>query len=1152
MAYIPISGLNTTKGRTGYIPISGLSPTSTPAPAPMAAPVATQSRPAVFGAGLGPGVIGAGGVHYPDYASGYGASFRNEPISGKPLLAFDPVKRTTLPDRTAQTFDVTKPQKLENFTTKRMPKSASDAIRKEIGATTFQQLDHLMPISLGGSNDRVNLKLVDEVNGKQPLYGLEMQIWRKALKGEISVLDAWRQMAEAKGITLEEDKPKEKKKRFLQSLKEGIISTAAKTPPIRFAASIAGGTKPIDAFKSVYGMNDRKAEQSAETVRIKNELLAQGFSQDKALVEARRRVASEVSKEIALQGAMGSIGETGDISRKVLKAAVGKIIKIIKNEAAGKVTESTLQTSKALSQSGKTPILQTGQKKLSLPQVAKAQELSPQSTQILVQDARKLSSAADSSPLLTKSGSKSQGLNLSRLNVSDEGKKVIQQTVEDMKPRIEEITGKKLANQEALDLAEGSSKVLTRAIGKESTLEWEAAMLRARQDLAAAAQTGTVDRSFVENLLTIKTQAADIGRKLQSLSIKADPLEVTSKEALLDAVLQINKNVDEVTAAAKGVDFNDFRQASEFYRKFIKPTASEWLDLVRYNSMLTSPKTHIVNVFSNFVNTSIVAPIEKSLTGNLDYLGSKLTGAERKYFAGEAGAYLKGYYGSVREAARSFADVMRGKSAFTNLDTRNIPLATKGLKGGIAKTLSFPLKLLEGMDRFFMTLGRGAEEAALTLREAKGVKVPLKSIQAENSAAYRVFRQELFSADQGKVLDAIDQITNSIQRLRGNDNKLVSTIAKFTVPFLRTPMNIFKQGIEYSPFGFSTLLGAKNTTEQLSKAILGSAVFAGAATLLTSGRLTWAEPINTQEKNDFRAAGKQSYSVKIGDKWYSYQKLAPGIAFPISFVAMLDDLAKNREVDDNLVDVALTGIAKYGEFLADQSYAKSIGDLLNAAKGGEAGITRVVSNNIQQLIPFRALTGWVTRLFDESQRKVDTQASFIEQQIQQLMLQYPGLSQNVPARLDSKGNPVSANSRVLNAFSPINITKENQAFAEFLDKKFEVKSEIGKASEQRSDKKEAFTSKYEEIKSLVESGQIDEAKSALDSLSDEEYEAYKSLKSSDTKRNNLDLEVKIYPTFQEIRALVDAGKTEEAKTMLDALDDDQYEAYKRLKNKLTP
>lgn len=614
-------------------------------------------------------------------------------------------------------------------------------------------------------------------------------------------------------------------------------------------------------------------------------------------------------------------------------------------------------------------------------------------------------------------------VNVSTFNVSQEGKALIEKTVEEIKPQIEKSIGARLTNKEAITLAEKSSKILDNAVSREKTIEWEGAMLRTRQALAKAAESGKVDREFVDALRTIKAQGTDIARKLQSLSILADPKDITGKQAIIEAVLKVSDNTDEILKQAKGVDFTNLNQATEFYRKFVAPKASEWLDLIRYNSMLSSPKTHIINVFSNAINSTIVPVLEKAVAGGVDFITSAFTG-KRTAFAGEAGAYAKNYLKNTGEAFKRFADVMAGKRVFTNLDTKGLPIAVRGVKGAIVKALSLPMRLLESMDQFFTALTEGGELGALKYRRSKGVNVGNIETQAIEKALYRLYREGLNPETQGYVLDAIDKVTSMISAARNSENPIVSTVAKFTVPFLKTPMNIFKQGIEYSPAGFSTLLGAKNKIEQVSKALIGSTVFAGAATMLLSGRLSWAEPINPKEKAQFRADGKQPYSMKIGNNWVSYQKLPPPVAFPFAMAAAIDDSIKNRKLDDNTVDTILTSVSKYGQFLADQSYMKSIGDLLTAFKGGESSIEQVISNYPQQLIPYRAMSGWIARLMDTVQRKVDNKASFIDKQVQLLMMNIPGLSDNVPARLSPTGEPIKQQHPFINAVSPVGVSTE--------------------------------------------------------------------------------------------------------------------------------
>lgn len=703
-------------------------------------------------------------------------------------------------------------------------------------------------------------------------------------------------------------------------------------------------------------------------------------------------------------------------------------------EEAGIIPKTATPTKEALGKTAPSSVLST-------PAMPKKTSKLPQSFQ---KDISYLDSI--SKPKISQA---SPFINTDKLNISDESKKFINKTIEEAKPQFEEALGKTLTNKEMVEFADKTSQTLNRVIGRKQTKEFEAALLNTRRKLATLAESGTVDKEYLETLKTVKTIGADIARKLQSFSVEAGTTSLT-KQKILEAILKVNDDTDEILKAAKGVDFTDANQAVDFYRKFIKPTAGEWIDLIRYNSMLSSPTTHIINMASNLINSSVVAPIEKTITGTLDFLGG-VVGKERKAFAGEGIAYLGGYAKNIGDASHRFADVMTGKRQFTNLDLKFIPVASKGAKGMLTKALSIPTRLLEASDQFFTALSEGGEKAALGLRESKGVKTPLLEMKAKEKAAYRLFRQDLFDKNQGHLLDAIDQFTSKLMSLRNNKNPIVSNIAKFTVPFVKTPMNIFKQGLEYSPAGFATAFGSKNKMEQISKAIIGSSVFAGAATMLSSGRLTWGEPTGEKQRQEWRQAGVQPYSVKIGDKWYSYQKLVPSAAFPIAMVAAIDDMQKRKKLDDSTTEMILGSIAKYGEFLADQSYVKSIGDLLSAAKGGEAGIARVIGNYPQQLIPLRALGGWLARLTDDEQRKVDNKADFIDKQVQLLMMNIPGISKKVPARLDVEGNPIPNRNRFINAFSPVKVSTEDKKFKGLLEEA-EAKRKSQKEHSQKLEK----------------------------------------------------------------------------------------------------
>lgn len=620
--------------------------------------------------------------------------------------------------------------------------------------------------------------------------------------------------------------------------------------------------------------------------------------------------------------------------------------------------------------------------------------------------------------------------NVDKLNINDKAKTAIKNEIQNAGKELEATVGKPLTNKEVLDLADHSSKILDTTVTREQTAEKIASTLKLRQKIAQAASDGTVDKSFIDLWIKDKSVSADIARQLQARKIMADPKDTQAIDALLESIYKTNKNADEIAKAAEGVDFNNTDQVTKFYRQFVQPKATEWIDLLRYNSMLTSPNTHLINTSSNFQGTGILAPIEKTITGMVDATRAALTGQPRKYAVGEGAAYAKGYYSNIADATKRFVAVMKGDTVFNyNPDlpmTTQIPLTEKGTVGrAVESTLKYPIRLLEAADQFFSSLTEGGVQSSLDYRASQGIGSPDDALK---EAAKRLFRGELHSSEQGHVLNAIDDVTNLLNRARHSDNPITSTLAKFTLPFLRTPMNILKQGIEYSPMGITTLVGASNKEEQVSKMIIGMMSAAGAATLLGQDRLTWAEPTNAKQRDAFRAAGRQPYSVKIGNHWISYSKLHPAVAFNLALVSAIDDSIKQKHLDDSQADTILQSFAKYGNFLADQSYLKNIGDFVAATKGSGGGWSKLVSNYPQQLIPFRALMSWVERLTDPVQRKADTSGNMLNDTMQQIMAQIPGLSQKVPVRTGPLGQPIPNDNRVLNSFSPNRVSNVNPSY----------------------------------------------------------------------------------------------------------------------------
>lgn len=632
-------------------------------------------------------------------------------------------------------------------------------------------------------------------------------------------------------------------------------------------------------------------------------------------------------------------------------------------------------------------------------------------------------------------------INTARMDISQAAKEDLAKTVQDNQVAIKEKVGAPLTIKEVVNRAKTKGKVYQTGRAREDTVDAVAKLKNTRDRVAQLQQKSTdgialtaqEQAELIQHTVTVATRQADIARQLGSLRATATPEEKTLLSTALEKLAKKGHDVDALLNAAKNFNLNDPKQLTQFYRMFDKATKEDWFDKLRYSSMLSSPVTHIRNAAANVVGGTVVAPATKLVAGALDAGRAAITGGERTRFAGEVGAYGKGYANSFKSATQAFGDVMTGKSLVNNPDinlSATLPLATTGVAGKLDSVLSVTGKLMEAADAFGSQLAAGGERRALKYRQSKGVKVTNPESQAHEAGQYQLFRSDLGGKDQGHLLNAIDFIPQQIFKARSSDNPWLRTLAKLTFPFVKTPVNISKQMLEYSPLGLLTTIGAKDKTNQIAKAVLGTmAVTTTGAALAANDALTFGVPTDKNEKARFLAEGKQPYSIKIGNKWVSYQYLHPAISFQLASMASVKQALDSGKIDDSTADKVLSGLAGASKFFVDQSYFKSGQDFINNIQGQAlnspvSAVASSLANTASQAIPFRALATWIDNMVDQTQRKTDYNASFLQQFGQNLSKQLPGLSQNTPAQTDATGAPIQKQHPVINALSPAKISTD--------------------------------------------------------------------------------------------------------------------------------
>ena len=608
-------------------------------------------------------------------------------------------------------------------------------------------------------------------------------------------------------------------------------------------------------------------------------------------------------------------------------------------------------------------------------------------------------------------------LNLNRLGIGENAAKKLVEAIEAIRPELEATRGKSLTHEEVLKAAVDSS-LLTKATSREATLKSEAALLATRQNLAAMSEGKGITKDFVDQLRIVSAEATRRGRELNALGISADPILNTSKADLVKKLIDLGIETDKIVKAAEKVDFNDLQQVTNFYRQFVPPSWTELIDEYRYINLLSSPRTHIVNTFSNLLQTTLLNPATRLASGAVDFVLAALTGREREIYMKEVLPYARGVLNAFPRAVSSFLDALKGK---IRIERPDIPRISTGAK--LFKPFQVIPRMLEASDVLFRTLIEEGERQALAMRFAKqGKELTAKALSeidevAKEKAAYYVFRAPLDASNkggQGKLLSAIDKLTSVVYQLRGVPG------VKWFVPFVQTPMNIFKQGIEFSPLGLATLPGATNKTEQLGKTIIGSSVFLGAAALGLHGRLTWSAPTSAKEKEAFYNSGRQPYSVRLGDNWVSFSKLGP-LAYPMAIAAAMQWYVNEnpKATSQSSFEKATKVLGGIARFFSDQSYVEGLRSFLDFTTGdlGASGVQSVFSSTAGQLVPLSSLQRLVSHVIDPVYRKPEAKFD-LEAFLQSVQKDIPFLSRGVPEieGSDSRQKPL------INALSPLNIT----------------------------------------------------------------------------------------------------------------------------------
>lgn len=526
--------------------------------------------------------------------------------------------------------------------------------------------------------------------------------------------------------------------------------------------------------------------------------------------------------------------------------------------------------------------------------------------------------------------------------------------------------------------------------------------------------------------------ATEAGRALSARNIirNAEQIKLKNLSTMIEA-LGGREVTEEMARRLAMIDPDNVQQVNRFLQTVTLANTTDKIFEVWVNSLLSSPVTHAANSISNFLTFAMKFP-EKATAVGFDALRTSFTGQPRTRYLGEVSSevfgVMQGLRTGVRGALWSFRTGLPTEFQ-SKLEVRTFH-AVKGTKGDVIR---LPGRALVAADEFFKALNYSTELHGLAFRtavqegltgKARATRIaqiiadPMSEIddKARAEMLYRTFQKPM-SSFMGTIARA---------RMSGG---VGGTIFRFIVPFMRTPTNIAKYGLERTPIGFiytvSKQIGKQPFTpgefaDRIGRAAFGTVVGAAVYSYALEGRFTGAGPKDKVKRDALYRIGWQPYSFKIGDKYYSYKRLEP-LGSIIGMAADMAEASTNMEESEwgDLINRMVTSLSKN---ITSKTFLRGVSDVLDAVSDPERYGPAWVNSFGGTVIPRVVVAG--ARASDDYLRQTPDLASYIQSEI-------PYLSQELLPKRNIWGEPLEREGSFIMKFaSPVSVSKEKGSKAD--------------------------------------------------------------------------------------------------------------------------
>lgn len=365
------------------------------------------------------------------------------------------------------------------------------------------------------------------------------------------------------------------------------------------------------------------------------------------------------------------------------------------------------------------------------------------------------------------------------------------------------------------------------------------------------------------------------------------------------------------------------------------------------NSILSAPQTHIVNALGDVLNFSYELGAKKLMEVATNLLLHRKEGATLQEFRRMWKAF--DFQKAWNSSKMNFSREVIGSN---NKLYKYYP-AIEGKKG---ERIRLPGRLIRFIDDLTKSLIVPMEATAMAYREARhlGLKGDAleryitNSLQDNNSTANR------YAANRALDITFQEAPGEFVKKLLSfkNSDGVSAKIAKYLFPFVQTPVNILKQGMRKSPLGMLTLLPEarkafqdKKISDQLvshvAEQILGFSLLGLLGSMLDDDDdlpvITGSSARMGSAEQRFKQNHVPPYSIRIGGKYYSYQRLDPfstTLALMVDGINAFKDARRGKDAAKAMREFA----GNITHMISDKSYLDTLGQILDVVENPESGL----------------------------------------------------------------------------------------------------------------------------------------------------------------------------------------------------------------------